>query len=65
MYYVAPVEEAERIGFRDDFIYETIQLLRTGVTQLHAINLEHLNIPQHTERMKKIYTQYQQCGQLY
>lgn len=65
VYYVAPVEEAERIGFRDDFIYETIQLLRTGATQLHAINLEHINIPQHTERMKNIYTQYQQCGQMY
>lgn len=65
VYFVSPVEEAERIGFRDNHIYQTIEQLRQGQTVTDLIHIEYLDIPEHTERMKKIYTQYQQCGQLY
>lgn len=65
VYYVADVKEAERIGFRDDFIYETIRYLTTGTTQLKAISVNKLGIKEHEDRMSKLYTQYQQCGQLY
>ena len=64
VYFVSPVEEAERIGFRDEFIYETIEQLRNG-KPCKAIHIEYADMPEQTERMKKIYTQYQQCGQKY
>jgi guanine deaminase len=65
VYFVADVEEAERIGFRDDFIYDTIKLLRSGATQLKAIHIKKLNIKDQEKRMSELYTKYQQEGQMY
>lgn len=64
VYYVADVREAARIGFRDDFIYNTIEVLRGNCTP-EALSVKKLNIKEHEERMSKLYTQYQQCGQMY
>lgn len=64
VYFVADVKEAERIGFRDEFIYETIERLRNGDTT-KFINLKDLEDKELKQRMSKIYTKYQQCGQIY
>lgn len=65
VYYVSPVYEAQRIGFRDEFIYDTIELLRVGATDIDSINIQKLNIEQHEQKMSELYTKYQQCGKMY
>lgn len=65
VYYVADVREAARIGFRDDFIYDTIGLLRRGCSHLKAINIDKLDIKEHEQRMSELYTKYQQVGKMY
>lgn len=64
VYFVSPVEEAQRIGFRDDFIYDTIKLAREGQS-LKAINIQKVNIKEHEQRMSELYTKYQQSGKMY
>ena len=66
VYYVSPVEEARRIGFRDDFIYDTIELLRNGGHEDKLpIKLHKLNINEHEQRMSELYTKYQEVGKMY
>lgn len=65
VYYVAPVEEAERIGFRDEFIYQTIEQLRQGKTEHAHLNIKKLNIEEHERKMSELYTDYQKKGQMY
>lgn len=65
VYYVSPVNEARKIGFRDEFIYDTIRLLRSGATHLKAISVKKLNIKEHEDRMHELYTKYPQCGKMY
>ena len=64
VYYVADVKEAERIGFRDEFIYETIERLRNGDTT-KFINLKHLKDKRCKKRMHDIYTIYDEIGKMY
>lgn len=64
VYFVSPVEEAERIGFRDEFIYETIEKLRAGHTP-ETINLKYIQLPEQTSRMEELYTKYEQIGKMY
>ena len=65
VYFVSPVKEAKRIGFRDNHIYETIYSLYTGTTHLKAINIRKLGIKEHEQRMSELYTKYQQVGKMY
>jgi len=66
VYFVSSVEEAERIGFRDDFIYDTIELLRNGGHEDKLpIRLNRLGIKEHEDRMHELYSKYQECGQMY
>ena len=65
VYFVTPVEEAERIGFRDEFIYNTIQILRGGCTGLKAIKLQDAKLAQQAQRMKDLYTKYEEIGRMY
>ncbi len=63
VYFVADVKEAERIGFRDEFIYETIERLRNGdTTKIRVIDLESKTAKR---RMKNIYTMYDEIGKMY
>lgn len=64
VYYVADVKEAERIGFRDEFIYETIERLRNGDTT-KFIHLKDLNDKNCKKRMHDIYTVYDEIGKMY
>lgn len=64
VYFVSPVTEAERIGFRDEFIYKTIEALRTG-QDTDVLNIQKLGIKEHEDKMCQLYTRYQQCGQMY
>lgn len=64
VYFISPVEEAERIGFRDEFIYETIEDLRAS-RPTKAIKLEYAHLYAQTERMKDLYTKYEQIGKMY
>ena len=64
VYYVADVKEAERIGFRDEFIYETIERLRNGDTT-KFIRLKDLKDTNCKKRMRDIYTVYDEIGKMY
>jgi len=64
VYYVADVKEAERIGFRDEFIYETIERLRNGDTT-KFIHLKDLKDKNCKKRMHDIYTVYDEIGKMY
>lgn len=64
VYYVADVKEAERIGFRDEFIYETIERLRNGDTT-KFIHLKDLRDKNCKKRMHDIYTVYDEIGKMY
>ena len=64
VYFVSPVSEAERIGFRDEFIYETIEALRSGKNP-EVLHIEKLGIDEHEKRMSSLYTKYQECGKMY
>lgn len=64
VYYVADVKEAERIGFRDEFIYETIERLRNGDTT-KFIHLKDLSDKNCKKRMHDIYTVYDEIGKMY
>lgn len=64
VYFVSPVKEAERIGFRDEFIYETIERLRNGDTT-KFISLKDLKDKEAKKRMHDIYTVYNKIGQMY
>lgn len=64
VYYVADVKEAERIGFRDEFIYETIERLINGDTT-KFIHLKDLKDKNCKKRMHDIYTVYDEIGKMY
>ena len=65
VYFVTPVEEAERIGFKDNHIYRAIEKLRIGDTDKSLIHIEYADLPDQTKRMCELYTKYQQVGQMY
>lgn len=64
VYYVADVQEAERIGFRDEFIYKTIERIRSGETT-QLMNLKDFNHAECRQRMRDIYTRYSEVGKIY
>lgn len=65
VYFVSPVEEAERIGFKDNHIYRTIEKLRAGHQSQDVLHIQQVDLPEQTKRMSELYTKYQQCGQMY
>ena len=65
IYFVSPVSEAERIGFRDNHIYRAIERLRGGQNNQELIHIQYADTPEQTERMGVLYTKYQQIGQMY
>lgn len=65
VYFVAPVEEAERIGFKDNHIYRAIEQIRIGNTEQSLIHLQYADLPEQEKRMSELYTRYQQIGQMY
>lgn len=65
VYYVSPVEEAERIGFKDNHIYRAIEKLRAGQQLQDVLHIQSVDLPEQTKRMSELYTKYQQCGKMY
>ena len=65
VYFVCPVEEAERIGFKDNHIYRAIENLRAGETNQPLIHIQYADLPEQTKRMSELYTKYQQVGKMY